>query len=106
MAKLVYGKKSFLSTAERGRDGEAQEGEKKGQQFGGGLYFMAIWLHLNNSAYCRAWCHTLVIPAFGKLRQEDHKFEDSQGYSLRLWDWRDGSGTGCCREPRFDSQHE
>jgi hypothetical protein len=30
-----------------------------------------------------AWWYTTVIPALGKLRQEDQEFEDSLGYTVR-----------------------
>jgi hypothetical protein len=43
---------------------------------GGGLYITNI--------KSRGWWCTFVIPAFGRRRQEDCKFEASMGYTVRL----------------------
>jgi hypothetical protein len=32
-----------------------------------------------------AWWHTPVIPALGRLRQEDREFKSSLGYIARLY---------------------
>jgi hypothetical protein len=33
---------------------------------------------------CQVWWCTLVIPALGKLRQEDQRFKASLGYIVRI----------------------
>jgi hypothetical protein len=33
--------------------------------------------------WSQAWWCTPVIPALGRLRQEDHKFQTSLGYTMR-----------------------
>jgi hypothetical protein len=42
-------------------------------------YLLRKYIHRSS----RAWWHTPVIPALGKLRQEKHKFGDGLGYIAR-----------------------
>jgi hypothetical protein len=37
-----------------------------------------------NVSYSWAWWSTPIIPLLGKLRQEDHRFEASLSYIVRL----------------------
>jgi hypothetical protein len=53
------------------------------------------WNLLKRNKICHEWWYTPVIPALGRCRQEDHKFEASLAYIM----------TPCLKKPRMVSSY-
>jgi hypothetical protein len=52
----------------------------------------------------RAWWYTAVIPALGRLRQEDHEFKASLGHMSQIKKKKRKEGTKTTQVPRVREQ--
>jgi hypothetical protein len=63
---------------------EKKTGEVLGEQMWlSHLHHPEMTLKLLETPLCHAWWHSPTIPALGRLRQEDPKFQVSQSYKVR-----------------------